>query len=161
MGSTDVGINGYLCACEKKLFGPRSGIRSGLRVCETERGVLEGEVNEDGFYLCYAWTGKQQKGTGVDSLDCVLRITKSKGVEEARDYFAGLTFGPFNWVFADKAGNIGYQLGGLVPKQPEGSSGLLPYLGWDETQNWDGMVDPKLYPRHDESRMRFYCDGKS
>jgi len=76
-----------------------------------------------------------------------LRITKSKGVEEARDYFAGLTFAPFNWVFADRAGNIGYQLGGLVPKQPEGSSGLIPFLGWDKKQNWDGMVDPKLYPR--------------
>ena len=118
-----------------------------LRVCETERGLLEGEVNEDGYYLCYAWTGKQQKGTGANSLDCVLRITKAKVVEEARDYFAGLTFAPFNWVFADRAGNIGYQLGGLVPKQPEGSSGLLPYLGWDEKQGWDGMVDPILYPR--------------
>ncbi len=118
-----------------------------LRVCETERGLLEGEVNGDGYYLCYAWTGKQQKGTGADSLDCVLRITKAHRVADARDDFAGLTFAPFNWVFADREGNIGYQLGGLLPKQPEGTSGLLPYLGWEAKQDWDGMVDPKLYPR--------------
>jgi len=116
-------------------------------VYETEHGLLEGEPTENGYYLCYAWTGKQEKGTGADSLDCVLKITNAKGVEEAQDYFAGLTFAPFNWVFADEAGNIGYQLGGLVPKQPEGSSGLLPYLGWEKSQDWDGTVDPKLYPR--------------
>ena len=118
-----------------------------VRVYETEHGLLEGEPDEDGYYLCYAWTGKQKKNTGAESLDNVLKITNAKGVEEAQDYFAGLTFASFNWVFADKAGNIGYQLGGLVPKQAKGTSGLLPYLGWDKKQDWDGVVDPKLYPR--------------
>jgi len=118
-----------------------------VRIFETEHGLLEGEPNEDGYYLCYAWTGKQQKNTGADSLDNLLRISKAEGVREAREYFAGLTFAPFNWVFADCEGNIAYQLSGLVPKQAANTSGLLPYLGWDESQDWDGVVDPHLYPR--------------
>ena len=129
----------------EEIIRPKNRAAIKLRVCETERGLLEGEVQADGYYLAYAWTGKQVKGTGADSLDRILRIVKAAGTEEARDEFAGLAFAPFHWVFADEAGNIGYQLGGLVPKQPAGTSGLLPYLGWDE--KWDGMIDPKLYPR--------------
>ena len=118
-----------------------------MRVYETAHGILEGEPSKDGYYLSYAWTGKQEKGTAAQSLENIFRIGKAETVEEAMDYFAGLTFAPFNWVFADRVGNIGYQLGGLVPKQPDWTSGLLPYRGWDKSQDWDGMVDPHLYPR--------------
>lgn len=129
----------------EEIIRPKKRAAIPLRVCETERGLIEGEGDADGYYLAYAWTGKQVKGTAADSLDCILRIVNAEGAKEARDAFAGLTFAPFNWVFADDAGNIGYQLSGLVPKQPEGTSGLLPYLGWKK--KWDGMIDPKSYPR--------------
>jgi len=48
---------------------------------------------------------------------------------------------------ADTEGNIGYQLSGLYPKKAEGTSGLLPYLGWDENQDWQGMISPDKYPQ--------------
>lgn len=131
----------------EEIIRPKNQAAITLRVCETERGLIEGEVQADGYYLCYAWTGKQVKGTAAESLNRMLQIVKAQDAAEARDAFAGLTFAPFNWVFADAAGNIGYQLGGLVPNQPAGTSGLLPYLGWEKEQNWDGMVDPKCYPR--------------
>lgn len=129
----------------EEIIRPKKRAAIKLRVCETERGLIEGGVQRDGYYLCYAWTGKQVKRTAADSLDRILRIVKAESAKKARDSFAGLTFASFNWVFADDAGNIGYQLSGLVPKQPKGTSGLLPYLGWKK--KWDGMIDPKWYPR--------------
>jgi penicillin amidase len=48
---------------------------------------------------------------------------------------------------ADSTGNIAYQLAGLYPKKREGTSGLLPYLGWDARDDWQGVVDPHHYPR--------------
>jgi len=44
-------------------------------------------------------------------------------------------------------GNIGYQLSGLFPQKAENTSGLLPYLGWDETQAWQGMTPPDKNPK--------------
>ena len=131
----------------EETFHPKKKHPMTVRIYETEHGILEGEPEGDGYYLSYAWTGKVQKGTAVQSLENTFRITRAESAAEAIDLFAGLSFASFNWVFADRAGNIGYQLGGLVPKQPAGSSGLLPYRGWDKSQDWDGMVDPHLYPR--------------
>ncbi|MCP4417453.1 MAG: penicillin acylase family protein [Chloroflexi bacterium] len=118
-----------------------------LRIHETHHGILEGEPGKDGYYLCYGWASKQTPNTGAESIQNFFNIANATNAKEAHDYFAGLTFAPFNWVFADKAGNIGYQLAGLCPKQADGSSGLLPYLGWDKVQDWDGNIDPHLYPR--------------
>lgn len=130
-----------------ELIRPKKKKPINLKIYETKHGILEGNPKEDGYYLSYGWTGKIQKGTAAQSFENALRITRAKSSEEAFDLFTGMTFASFNWVFADRAGNIGYQLGGLVPKQPAGTSGLLPYLGWDKNQEWDGIIDPHLYPR--------------
>lgn len=126
---------------------PKKKAPLSLRFYENEHGILEGEPEADGYYLCYAWAAKQQKGTLVESLENMYRFMKARNADEARDYFAGLTFASFNWIFADLDGNIGYQLGGLVPRRAPGTSGLLPYRGWDASQDWDGMLDPRTYPR--------------
>jgi penicillin amidase len=109
--------------------------------------MLEGEPDEDGFYLSFALSIKKYPGSVAQTLDNFLKIFRAKNAEEALEYFAGLTFAPFNWVMADSTGNIAYQLAGMYPQKREGTSGLLPYLGWDAGDDWQGVVDPHRYPR--------------
>ncbi len=116
-----------------------------LKIYENEHGLVEGEPREDGYYLCFAWTGGP--GTAAESANNLLKVPHAKNAEEALNYFANLPFGSFNWVTADTNGNIGYQLSGLYPHRADNTSGLLPRLGWDETQDWQGMISPANYPK--------------
>jgi penicillin G amidase len=130
----------------EEVIRPKKGNPVHMRVYSTEHGLLEGEP-EDGYRLSFALSIKKYPGSAAQSLDNFLKIFKAKNVHEALDYYAGLTFSPFNWTMADNEGNIGYQLGGLYPAKRPGTSGLLPYLGWDPADDWQGAVDPRRYPR--------------
>jgi penicillin amidase len=116
-----------------------------LTVFENEAGLLEGEPDENGYYLNYAWSAR--KGSVAESVNNLLKLARADNTAEAMEYFARLPFAPFNWIAADNEGNIGYQLSGLFPQKAPDTSGLLPYLAWDESQAWQGMIDSKKYPR--------------
>jgi penicillin amidase len=133
-------------AVREEIIRPKTGAPIVLRIASTDHGTLEGESIEDGHHLALALTIKKYPGTAAQSLDAFFRIFRAGSAAEAMDLFAGLTFSPFNWVLADQ-GNIGYQLGGLFPRKRPGSSGLLPYLGWEAADAWQGPVDPRTYPR--------------
>jgi len=116
-----------------------------IKIYANEHGILEGEPDADGYYLNFAWSARL--GTTAESVNNLFKIPHAKTAGEAMKYFAGLPFAPFNWTMADTKGNIGYQLSGLYPKKAEGTSGLLPYLGWDENQDWQGMTSPDKNPK--------------
>jgi penicillin amidase len=129
----------------EEIIRPKNKAPITIKVYENDCGILEGEPDEDGYYLNYAWSSR--KGTAAISADNLFKVSQANTAEEARSYFANLPFAPFNWLWADADGNIGYQLSGLFPKKAEGTSGLLPYLAWDESQAWQGMVSSEKYPR--------------
>jgi penicillin amidase len=131
----------------EEVIRPKKGKPITLRICSTEHGMLEGEPKENGYHLCFALSIKKYPGSAAKSLDKFSQIFHCKTVDKALDLFAGLTFSPFNWVMSDSKGNIGYQLGGLFPVKRAGTSGLLPYLGWNSTDDWKGAVDPRKLPR--------------
>jgi penicillin amidase len=116
-----------------------------LKFYESENGVIEGDPSTDGLWLSFCWSAR--RGTIAPSLDSVLKVPKAKNVKQAMSAFAGITFAAFNWIAADTAGNIGYQMSGNFPKKKKGTSGLLPYLGWDATHRWAGFVPATSYPR--------------
>jgi len=124
---------------------PKKGTPVVVKIYENDHGILEQEPDEDGYYLCHAWTGRG--GTAAETANNLLKLSHTKTVEEALDLFAHLPFGPFSWVAADAGGDIGFQLSGLYPQKAANTSGLLPYLGWDASQDWQGMIDPAEYPR--------------
>jgi len=124
---------------------PKKGEPVVVKIYENDHGVLEGEPDGDGYYLCHAWTGRQ--ASAAESANHHFKLFHAETTREALDIFAKLYFGPFNWIAADTGGNIGYQLSGLYPRKAANTSGLLPYLGWDEHQDWQGMIDPARYPR--------------
>ncbi len=129
----------------EEIIRPKKKAPVTLKFYESENGVLEGEPDKDGYWLSFAWSSR--RGTAAESMDSILKIPKTKNVKEAMGCFAGLTFAAFNWVAADIAGNIGYQMSGSFPKKKKGTSGLLPYLGWEKGDQWKGIVPPTSYPR--------------
>ncbi len=130
----------------EEIIRPKKGEPITMRVCSTEHGPLESEPTENGYYLSFALSIKKYPGSAAQSLTSFFKLFRAKTASDALDHFAGMTFSPFNWVVAD-AENIGYQLGGLFPEKRPGTSGLLPYLGWDPADDWRGPVDPHRYPR--------------
>lgn len=110
-----------------------------VRYYENEHGVLMGEAEEDGYYLCLAWS---MRDAGAATVENFQGASRSNSVAEAMGFFARLDFGSMNWVMADSEGNIGYQMSGVCPIRPLGWSGMLPIPGWDEAHDWRGYFDP-------------------
>jgi penicillin amidase len=139
------GENWFSFSVREEIIRPKKKEPIVLRIYENDCGLLEGEPEKDGYYLNLAWSAR--KGTVAETAANFLKLPHVKTTQEAMRCFAGLPFAPFNWVMADARGNIGYQLSGLYPQKPQNTSGLLPYLAWDENQAWQGMIDPRKYPR--------------
>jgi len=116
-----------------------------LTFYENEHGTLEGDPNEPGYYLASRWSCGEQ--TGASSLDGLLGILNAKTVEEGREVLGKLCNSSWNWLLADRAGSIGYQMAGKMPLRRAGSSGLIPLKGWDSENDWQGFAAIEDLPR--------------
>lgn len=114
------------------------------RYYENGHGVLLGEPEEDGYYLCLAWSIRD---AGAATIEHFLAASRSERAAEAMEHFCRLDFGAQNWVMADSEGNIGYAMSGICPIRPPGWSGLLPIPGWNPDFDWLGYYGPELNPR--------------
>jgi len=110
---------------------------------ENEHGVLEGDPHKGGFYLATRWSGAE---SGVDSIVGFAGILEARTVREGMDHL-GRVETAWNWVLADRAGDIGYQMSGLTPRRREGTRGLVPLPGWDPANDWRGYAAPSELPR--------------
>ena len=115
-----------------------------VRYFETVHGVLESEPNEDGYFLCLAWSAARQ--CGAESVVGMLRAPYLHTMEEALDCYKDLDFSAFNWVVADSEDHIGYCMSGRNPVRREGSSGLIPLPGWDPDYDWKGYYHRSMNP---------------
>jgi penicillin amidase len=139
----------------EEILRPKKGDPIKLKFYENLHGILEGEPHNDGdgYYLNYALSSR--RGQIAQSLESLVRLPKAQNVKDAMELFSKMTFAPFNWVMADSQGNIGYQLGGIFPNKADNTSGLVPYFGWDENNDWKGMIDPKKYPKEYNPERNF------
>ena len=114
---------------------------------ENELGILEGDPFVEGFYLIRSWSA--WKGCGAQEINSTYNIMKAKTVKEGMKHYKGLDAASFNFVMADTAGNIGYQMSGRMFDRPKGVSGLIPVPAWDAKYNNKGFVSkdklPSLY----------------
>jgi len=110
---------------------------------ENEHGTLEGDPNQEGLYLATRWVAAESCGR---SLSALLKMMHVKSVVEGMDTLAQFETG-WNFVFADRAGNIGYQMSGVVPRRREGVSGFVPLPGWKKENDWDGFFSYEDMPR--------------
>lgn len=72
-------------------------------------------------------------------LAATLALNRATDVPSFRAALADWTFPVLNFVFADTAGNIGYQLAGRIPVRAQGD-GSLPVPGGAGTHEWTGVV---------------------
>jgi penicillin amidase len=78
-------------------------------------------------------------GTDVsDEIGCMLRLNRAGGVEDFRAALAGWTCPTFNFVWADRGGNIAYQCAGRLPRRLTSGRGLR--LAHDPEQHWAGSI---------------------
>jgi len=111
-----------------------------ITVRENHHGVLEADSQTsslpDGFYLCRAYSN--HRGGAAASLEALRRLTLAQTVGEATEALHGFA-SSFNYVLADRTGNIGYKQTGRLPRRRH--SGLFPVEGWDPDCDWHGFVD--------------------
>jgi penicillin amidase len=110
---------------------------------ENLHGVLDGSATSEGYSLATRWSGSNG---GAQSLNTLLPMWTARTVSDGMAAFANVE-SSMNWIFADSAGDIGYQMSGLMPKRPDDWSGFAPRPGWDQRFDWQGFVDPEELPR--------------
>lgn len=123
----------------------------------TRHGVLDGDPEQDGYSLVTCWTGSR---SGAQSLNSAARMWHAKDVEEGMALLSQVE-SAWNWVLADRHGNIGYQMSGLMPKRRAGVSGLLPLAGWDAANDWQGIVDAALLPRCVNPKVGYFATANN
>lgn len=111
---------------------------------ENDHGVLDGDPSVPGLYLATRWASG--RGTGAASLAASFAMLAAPDVTAGMEQLGRLE-PSFNWVLADRHGNIGYQMSGRMPVRRAGWSGLGPVPGWDPENDWQGFVAPTDLPR--------------
>ncbi len=108
---------------------------------DRETGEVEGWNNVDPLVL--RWTG-HDAGSLFQS---VLMLDTASNWEEFREALSFWNIPSQNFVYADTAGNIGYQTPGSMPIRPANRDGLVPTLATSDTDGWQGYVPFDLMPR--------------
>jgi penicillin amidase len=110
---------------------------------ESEHGTLDGDPRQEGYYLATRWAVAD---AGAAAVLASFRLLNATRVEEGMDLL-GRAESSFNWVFADRQGNIGYQMSGRIPRRREGVRGLVPLPGWKPENDWLGFLSHTELPR--------------
>jgi penicillin G amidase len=127
----------------KEVIRRRGGAPVERTFYENDHGVLDGDPHAEGFSLATRWSGA---ASGPATIAAFARLLGARDVTEGMDLVGRVETG-WNWVLADAAGNIGYQMSGLMPRRRAGISGLVPLPAWDRANDWSGYVDPEDLPR--------------
>ncbi len=112
---------------------------------ENSHGVLDGDPSEPGHYLTTRWSCREDNAP--TALDSTCAILLAKTVEEGQAALGRISNSAWNWVLADRLGNIGYQMSGKMPIRPRGISGMVPLPGWEPANDWQGFYAPEDLPR--------------
>ncbi|GBD36620.1 Acyl-homoserine lactone acylase QuiP [bacterium HR36] len=75
----------------------------------------------------------------------ILKLNRARNWQEFREALRDWTSPAQCFVYADRAGNIGFQMAGLVPIRRRGW-GQLPKPGWTDEYEWTGWVPFEQLP---------------
>lgn len=114
-------------------------------VRETRHGPVMTSVDPvpGGELLSYRW-GAHDPSTTFDG---ILAMNLANSAGELIAALALFTSPYQNVVFADTAGDFGYQLAGAVPLRRSGRPPLLPVPGWTGEHDWSGTLAYERNPR--------------
>jgi len=110
---------------------------------ENDHGVLDGDPHQEGYYLATRWAPGE---AGEAALSAVFEIGRATSVAEGMAIM-GKIESAWNIIFADRQGDIGYQMSGLAPRRRAGATGFVPLPGWVAENDWQGFLTPEEMPR--------------
>jgi len=112
-----------------------------ITVRETVHGPIVSDVNDDlkatGTLYALRWTGTAEPD-GV--LASFFRLDAAGSFDEFRAALSTYGAPSQNFVYADVAGNIGYQVPGRIPVRPKGDLGDRPVDGASGAHDWTGWI---------------------
>ena len=129
----------------------RRGSPVELVVYETDRGLLDADPHVEGRHLSTRWSGGSG---GAASMEAVVGLLHAGDVDAGREAIGRLEMA-FNWLLADSAGSIGYQMSGLLPLRTRPDSGLVPQPASDPTTAWLGFAGLEELPRDKDPECGF------
>ena len=97
--------------------------------------IINSVVDGLGAYLALRWTALDPGTVAVS----IQRLNRARNWQEFREAVRLFTVPAQNLVYADRDGNIGYQLPGRIPIRANGN-GLVPVPGWTGEYEWIGEV---------------------
>ena len=133
--------NSYLYDGRRLPLGERRetiGVANGKPVTITVRRTNQGPLVSDagrGYAIALRWTALSP-GRTMDGLFELDRAENWNGFRAAARNFAAPSQG---MVFADTAGDIGYQTSGEIPMRKNGD-GAWPVPGWTDAYAWTGYI---------------------
>jgi penicillin amidase len=88
------------------------------------------------FAMALRWTALEPNFT----FRAIWRFNRAQNWQEFRAAAAEFAVPAQNLVYADVAGNIGYQMPGNIPIRANGASGALPVPGWTDDNEWTSYI---------------------
>jgi penicillin amidase len=128
-----------------------------LDIFENEHGVLDGDPRREGYYLATRWAAAE---SGAGMLKAVLGLLRVDSVDGGMELLGGVETA-WNFVLADRHGDIGYQMSGLTPIRRPGVSGFVPLPGWKRENDWQGFVHPHDLPRVKNPPQGFFATANN
>lgn len=107
-----------------------------LPVHITRHGPIISDVLADvGDVLAVRWVAQEPARV----LQAVLLLNQAGNYQEFRDALRYWDVPGQNFVYADREGNIAYQMPGLIPIRKNGQ-GIVPSPGWTDEYEWLGWI---------------------
>jgi len=103
----------------------------------TRHGPLISDVSDTGAPLALRWTALDP---GDTTMDAFLGLNYAADWEEFLDAQRLFVTPSQNFVYADRAGNIGYIAPGRIPIRVDGHDGMTPVPGWASEYEWQGYI---------------------
>jgi penicillin amidase len=112
-----------------------------ITVRETVHGPILSDVDDDlkatGTLYALRWTGTAEPDGLLESF---FRLDTAGTFDDFRVALRSYGAPAQNFVYADVAGNIGYQLPGRIPVRPSGDLGDRPVDGASGAHDWTGWI---------------------
>ncbi len=111
---------------------------------ENNHGTLDGDpTGRAGYYLATRWSASDSGATTFASL---FDMAEADTVKKGMDIIGRVETG-WDFVLADRDGDIGFQMTGKVPRRHASGNGFAPLPGWESENDWDGYLTVDEMPR--------------